>query len=363
MKSNKTDIKELSPQKALTFLVIVVLIIFLIPMSIIYIFDPFYQYHSPILGNSSPLYDADNQMSGAIRHFNYDCLLVGDSLVENCNTDLLSNSFGGKFLKVVKSGGSISDLLWYTNQAEETRNIKKIFWCLDYSQLDSSAELSINSSLPNWYLQTSSPLDDGEYLLNKEIILKTIPTMIYNYCNGINCGANAFNWSAGKTFGADVYISRCPRDANAIPKSDDGINENISLDFGSNLNALCTQIENHPEIDYYFFVPPVSMGWWDAAYLEGEISSKLYIWENAITTLISFPNVKFYYYQNNVEIVCNLDNYMDLVHCSPQCDDWMIEEISSGDCEVTVDNYELFLSSTRKMVEYIESTAIKEYYH
>ena len=78
--------------------------------------------------------------------------------------------------------------------------------------------------------------------------------------------------------------------------------------------------------------------------------------------LLPFDNVEIYYYQNDEEIVCNLDNYMDLVHYSPAINQLMLERMIVGVGRITPDNMEEEIEKMRQLVKRITSTEIYRYY-
>ena len=106
-------------KKAFINLIIIIAVEFALVAAVVWFFDPFYQYHEPFLGMKAVLNDRDNQMPGTIRNFQYDTLLVGSSVAENFDTDYLDSRYGCKALKVIRASGSVADLLYYVEMAED----------------------------------------------------------------------------------------------------------------------------------------------------------------------------------------------------------------------------------------------------
>ena len=328
--------------------------------AVIIVFDPFFLYHKPVFGDRTPMTDSLNQVPGSIRNFNYDSILVGDSLVENCNTDLLNNKYGN-ILKVTKESGALCDLLEYEKMAQKEKKLDYVLWGLDFSQLDSTPTVTVNSSADNGYIYTKSPLDDIEYLFNKEILFSTIPTMIYNYVNHKNAGPMAYNWADTKEFSVSQAMSRHVRPDNVTDIAD----VSDAYDYGKvaeNLQLLTQEVNANPETEYIFIIPPVSMNYWDAAYLNGEINIRLKVWEDVYRTLLEIDNVRIFCYQNDRDIICNLNNYMDLVHGSQSVCDYVMSSLFAEMSEVTLDNVNDIIVDTSAMVDFIENEAIYRYY-
>ena len=55
---------------------------------------------------------------------------------------------------------------------------------------------------------------------------------------------------------------------------------------------------------------------------------------------MGYENVKLYYFQNEEEIILNLDLYMDPIHFSDQINQRMVEEMKEGNYLITEENYE-----------------------
>ena len=348
-------------KKALKRLILYLMICFVLVGAFVWFFDPFHQYHQPFLGLNAVLNDRDNQMPGTIRNFDYDSLLVGSSVAENFDSEYLDAQYGCQTLKVIRASGSLADLLYYVNMAEEAQNLKQIVWCLDLFALDASTEVTLNAEDIPRYLHTRTPFDDIPYLYNKEIILQKIPAMIVSSIQGINVGGDAYNWSKGKNFSASGAMRFYDRPAeipqiNNVPASDyeELVLENIAL--------LKEQIQGHPEIQYKFIFPPYSLLWWDCAWLNGYREEKFYILEEVMSALVHYENLEIYYYQNDEEIVCNLDHYMDMIHYSPEINQEMLERMAANAGRITADNMESEIENMRQLAERISEAEIYRYY-
>ena len=351
--NNKTTPKLHSVKKALIILIATLFTGLIAFSGIVFVFDPFCQYHAPIFGDDTPLFDSYNQVGGSLKNFDYDSLIVGNSLVQNCNTDCLENEYALKLLSATKQSGTMYDLVELSDISAKHREIKEIFWCLDYSQFEGATEVTLYSA-DNAYLYTDTILDDAEYLFNKEIVFKTIPLMIYNYKKGINVGGNAYDWSEGKNFNKEQAMSYYTRPEITLSEIIDLTDEYDYDTAIKNLEHLCEFIEAHPEIKFTFFCPPVSMNWWDSGYINGLHTARLIVWEQAFLRLTAYENVNVYCYQTERAIVCDLDNYMDFTHYSPKINQWMLDSVIAGERSVTADNYTDYLKEMDELTLYIE---------
>lgn len=349
--------------KNLEKLIIVIVAEFVLITLAVWFFDPFYQYHAPYLGMEAVLNDRDNQMPGTVRNFTYDSVLAGSSVAENCDSAFLDEVYDCKTLKLIRASGSVADLLYYLEMAQENQSLKNVFWCLDIFAMNSSTEVTLYGEDTPRYLHTETVLDDVPYLYNKEILLEKIPSMLAFAHLGINTGGAAYNWARDKEFSAAqatrAYNRSGVSSSEEVEQKD--FSERKQL-IAENIALLTGQIEAHPEITFRFLFPPYSMMWWDCAYVNGELSERLYILEETLPALLGFPNVEVYFFQAEEAIVCNLDNYMDMIHYSPDINQYMLDRMAAGENKVTKENLQEKLEDMRRLAERISKEEIWKYY-
>jgi len=329
---------------------------------VVWFFDPFYQYHAPFLGMVPVFNDRDNQMPGSVRNLEYDSVLVGSSVAENFDTDYLSDRYHCDMLKIIKASGTVPDLLYYLEMAQENHELKNVFWCLDLFALSGSLDVELFEQGAPQYLHTKNPLDDLPYLYNKEVLLEKIPAWVVSSFKNIHTGGMAYNWAEGKNFSAEGAMDHYER--YYIPE--DSIVEKSELEYrdivNTNISRLVEQIQRYPDTQYYFILPPYSMLWWDCAYVNGEQEEELYIMDRIFVSLLPLENVEVYSFQAEADIVCNLDYYMDMVHYSPEINQYMLEQLGGNDYRVTQENYEVTEERVRSLARQISSVEIGLYY-
>ena len=354
---------ETQKKKYLKELIILILIQLTLVAFVVWLFDPFCQYHAPFFGMEAVLYDRDNQVPGTIRNFEYDSVLAGSSVAENFDSTFLDETYDCKTLKIIRASGSLADMNYYLEMAQERRELKNVFWCLDMFAVSSDLEVTLYGKDIPRYLHTETVLDDLPYVYNKEVLLEKIPYMLACSAQGINTGGQAYNWSRGKEFSAAqamrVYERGYIEPGTVIPQKD--YSDKVDL-IEQNMDLLRKQIQSHPDIRYYVMLPPYSMLWWDCAYLNGELEERFFILSRMISTLLECENVELYFFQNESSVICNLDNYMDLIHYSPEINQFMLDRMAAGENRVTKENREEVLASMRQLTEQIEKEEIYRYY-
>ncbi|MEH2957501.1 hypothetical protein [Candidatus Merdisoma sp. JLR.KK006] len=72
--------------------------------------DPYFHYHAPLDSLEYPIQDERYQNDGIVKHFEYDAIITGSSMVQNFKT----TEFGGLFhinaIKIPFSGGSYKEI-------------------------------------------------------------------------------------------------------------------------------------------------------------------------------------------------------------------------------------------------------------
>ena len=355
--------EEARKKKSLKKLMLVILAQLALAAGTVWFFDPFYQYHEPFLGLEAVLNDRDNQMPGTVRNFQYDSVLMGSSVAENFDSAYLDAAYGCSTLKIIRASGSMADLLYYLEMAQEEHDIENVFWCLDLFAMSAPAEATLPGGDAPGYLHTESILDDIPYLCNKEVLLEKIPFMLAYGHAGINTGGNGYNWARGKEFGAARAMKAYDRSGIAADAEvEQRAPEESSGLVLENIRLLEKQISDHPGTSYHVFFPPYSMLWWDCAYVNGELEERFYILEETVSMLLGHENAEVYCFQNQASIVCDLDNYMDMVHYSPQINQYMLERMAAGEDRVTAENKDQIMAQMRDMVKWIVQEGIYLYY-
>ena len=357
--STRRESRIWSKRKAIKGLVIAIGVELFALAAVVFVLDPFYQYHAPWLGLKQTLFDRETQMAGSIRNLSYDSVLLGSSMVENCDSTYLDAQYGCHTLKIIKASGSVADLLYYLEIAHNRQNLTHIFWGMDLTALTASNEVSLPDIYSPSYLFTKLPFDDLPYLFNKDVLLEKIPLMIaYSYA-GINTGGQAYDWSDGKNFSAAKAMEDYHKPAEPLPEQ--SIADKIPV-IEENIRMVLKEINSHPETDYRIFFPPNSMMMWDDRYTSGTAEALFYALERILPALLTCENAEIYYFQSDADIICNLDNYMDKNHYSPGINRYMLECMAAGEYRVTEENMEEVLSGMREVYEYIITEGIYRYY-
>lgn len=414
-KQNKE--KVLDKKSALRYLAGLILLFLFLAAAIVVVFDPFYQYHKPWFGLKAVLNDRDNQVVGTIRTFDYDSVLLGSSVAENYDSSFLDASFDCTTLKVIRASGSTADLLYYLDKAHRRQELKNVFWSMDIFALTASPQITLTSKDIPRYLHTDTVLDDWPYLWNKEILCETIPQMLAFSQMNMNTEGQAYNWARGKNFSAEgamraydkptgenvFYAAENSADASDVEeaegvsaeeeyvdasviegaeevfdvessvstsskegqflwKEQDALSTEDQQNLTENLSMIEEELSTHPDTSYIIIFPPYSMMWWDCGYVNGVLETYFEVLEQTIPVLLTHDNAKVYFFVSDRDVICNLDNYMDMIHYSPDINQYMLEEIVQDGHQVSEANWEEVLTDMKNTCEYIIEEGIYNYY-
>lgn len=176
--------------------------------------------------------------------------------------------------------------------------------------------------------------------------MEKIPYLIANSLMGDYDENNSYNWAQWKEFNSDMILGLYIRKPSVSEMKPRDYYEDL---LRKNLDLLTDRITAHPETEFYIFVPPYSMLWWDNIYREGDTEAYLYNMEQAMKTLLEYENVKMFYFQNDREIITDLENYMDILHFSPEINRYICDSLIAGKRQVNSENYAEEIRSMRDL--------------
>lgn len=335
-----------------------VCLLLILCIALVVLFDPFFQYHKPLPGLKAVLTDKEYQCVGSLKNFDYDSVIAGSSVSENYNNRWFDEGFNCTSIKAIRSYGATADLCYLLDIAFQEHDIKYVFYNLDPSALSADPVTTFESTGCPMYLYDDNYLNDIEYLLNKDVIFEKIPYLIAQSLIGDYDEGNSYNWAQWKSFNSDMILGLYIRKLSINEmKAADYYQENLE----GNIALLTKEIEAHPDTSFKISIPPYSMLWWDNIYRNGDTESYLYNMETAMEKLLSYENVELYYFLNDREVVTNLENYMDLLHFSPEINEYICSSMIENTHRVTKDNYKQIIDDTRDFSYEVVNELIKPY--
>lgn len=322
------------------------------------IFDPFFQYHKPLPGLKAVLTDKEYQCVGSLKTFDYDSVIAGSSVAENYYNGWFDQGFECKSIKAIRSYGATADLCYLLDIAFEHQDLRYVFYNLDPSALAADPETTYELTGCPMYLYDDNYINDIEYWLNKGVLMEKIPYLIANSVIGDYDENDSYNWAQWKQFNSDMALGLYIRKPSVSEMKSESYYEEV---LEKNLELLTSRVEAHSGTVFYIFIPPYSMLWWDNIYREGDTEAYLYNLEQAMKVLLEYDNVKLFYFQNDREVITNLENYMDILHFSPNINHYICDSLIKDEHRIDQSNYRENISGMRSLAYEITDELIKPY--
>jgi hypothetical protein len=323
----------------------------------IFIVDPLQHYRRATLYR--PLWVETNYRyydAGFVKHYDYDCIIIGSSMVENFVPVEVGRKLSMKVLLAPLSGATTYEESVLLSAALRTGKVKAVIWGLDmYSFRGGTKKLWHGPGSMPLYLYDDSPFSDYQYLLNIDVLLKDCPNALAANLRGrktdspLDRDSAHFRWDESKWSREAALKSwqRPSRENLALVVTDEPQLDSMKSNFDSNVMPL---VERHPEVTYYFFYPPYSILAWisaDSCQLGTSMEFKRYVFRRTR----GLPNVKVFDFQDIGDITLDLDNYSDHSHYSPDVNKFIIDAISKNEYLVTDDNIEEKISRLENQVQ------------
>ena len=313
--------------------------------------DPLFQYHNPWFGLEPVITNERYQNAGVIKHFDFDNAVLGTSLSESFIISEVNDTFGGSSVKLTMYGSSIYNMT-YQLELMKKREVKpKVIMCDMSPTLFEAPNDKLKNPLPT-FLYNYNPFDDGEYLWNFSILNDfTYQTVMLNANHSVPDYNTVFVSEESKKYGKENALSHYYRPEVSSEMVD--AEEYLALE--KNNLALFTQyIEGMPDIEYVFFFAPVSMLYWDEQTRLNRVPTLKAAYLEACKTLTSYQNVKVYFGADNemLEIMSDLDNYIDACHYNGQVSSEMLKRIKNIQGLINSSNYQ---PEVNTLFSYIET--------
>lgn len=313
---------------------VAILIAFII---LVFVVDPFSHYHMPYFNMAAVETDERSALIGVAKNSSYDTILVGSSMSENFDKSWFEDgTFSNKTEKVCLQGAHFKDYKVIMDEAIKKPELKKVVFSLDTYLLTNNPDEQ-RCTIPE-YLYNDSIVDDAYYVWNKSVILQYIPIFIIN--NAVTgCNDNsAYVWSDdyeyNKYSARRAYVTQRPATISEMKPYD-----TYFAYADSFLSSISPYIEERKDVEFIFYCPPYSMLFWDFSTRNGNAEAEVCAMEKVMKELLSYDNVRVFYFQDNLDIVTDLNNYRDYSHFKQDINKYMADCIMSGENEVTMDTY------------------------
>lgn len=304
---------------------------------IIAIIDPFVHYHSPFFGLAVAEADERGQQIGVAKNCDYDTALIGSSMSENFVASWFNDGIlGNESVKLCMQGAHFDDFSRLLDATLARPTTKRIIFSLDNYVIMNVPE-DYPTTIPD-YLVNDSLTDDAYYLWNKSVALYYLPLFIWNNVRYGFSSDNSYVWSDMHTFGKDV--AKATYEPVRLEQKAEEESYDTYFAYAYNfIDSITPYIADHPDVEFVFYAPPYSILYWDDTARHGRLTAEICALSEVYGTLLSYPNVRLFYFQDDWDTITNLDNYKDYSHYSQDINYYMYECMRDGKREVFADTY------------------------
>lgn len=317
--------------------------------SITYVIDPYFHYRAPWGNLSYSVASSDYCNDGISRNFDYDAMIAGTSMTHGFKVAEANELFQKSFIRITYLGEGFYRIGKNIRRAiVANEKLDTIFWDVDHIWYVCDSKWEGRESYPE-YLLNDDPWDDVNYLLNGQVFVRDTVPEIVRTVKGIppedfdSCARTGY----GNKEGVLENYHRSEKQNLTVSEEEteimmDTLRENLDV----NIESI---VKENPDITFYLFIPPLSILWWDDLNQSGkEVLLRRIDFEQAvIETFIAYDNVKFFSFEDEVDIVCDLDNYKDTVHYSEQINSYMLRAMKEEKHLLTQENYLDYLEGIR----------------
>lgn len=327
-------------------------VLLLLAAGLVFLFDPFFHYHEPLGPLKAVLTKKEYQVPGTLKNFAYDSVIAGSSTAENFNNRWFDEAFDTRSVKAIKSSGVTAQLDYYIRMATEKRTLDYVFYSLDLFALSGDPDTEFPDESMPLYLYDENPFTDVNYLLNRDVIFEDIPYLLAEtFLDDYDEGAS-YNWAQYHSFSRNDALANYARPRERSPEKTE---EEYRPYIDGNVDILERMVRENPDTVFYIFYPPYSLLWWDNMILSGQLDQSLYAAKASMERLLPYENVRLYYFQNEEDVILDLDLYMDPIHFSEDINRWMVEEMAQDHYRVTRENMQEELGRMAQIAEKIRT--------
>lgn len=310
--------------------------------------DPLFQYHQPWFGLKPVVTDERYQNAGVAKTFDYENVILGNSLSENFYVSDVEKVFGGKTVKLTAAGSHTSD--WkYSLDILKNKSPKNILFNLDPYIMNNDSN-NLKHELPT-YLYDYNYLNDVNYLFNFAIVNQyTYQTIKKNRSNKIPDYNKIFCWDETIKTGKEETLKHYHRPE----KGSEQINaDELKQTALSNMDNLNKYYREMPDTQFVFFCSPFSILYWDKVNQNNGLDAWHETYLMVMGDLLKNKNVSVYFWndQEILDTICNLDYYADEAHYNVNVCKMICNRISNNQGLMNQSNYQ---DSVNKFFDYLK---------
>lgn len=312
--------------------------------AIVVVVDPFFHYRSPD-PEAEVWFEQRYQTAGLLRSQDYETVLMGTSLAANYRPLWFDAYFDTRTVKVTFPNGGFHEFTQALDYAYETHDVKRVIFGLDPNILVRSVE-EAPDQLPA-YLYDTNPWNDGPYLLNKSVLVRTLYVLREKAEGNTQALQDAFVWDGSVFFSKELALAGYQR-----PEAEDTVlpEDAFFAVCDENLATVKSWLTEHPDTEFIFYYSPYSILFWDKMERQGKTDAMFAALKYATEQLLAYDNVKIQCFLTDIDTITDLDNYADHIHVAGRVTWKMSKAMAGTENLLTMENYEEKLDALREYV-------------
>lgn len=333
-------------------LLLTVAVLLALCAAVVRLVDPFFHYRDPD-PEGEVWFDQRYQCAGLLRSQDYRTVLLGSSLAANYRPFWFDVFYDTSTVKVTFPNGGFREFDRALDYAFAQQDVERVIFGMDPNLLARSPG-EAPDQLPA-YLYDDDPWNDGAYLLNKDVLMRSAYTVLKKARGETQSIQDAFVWDGNVFFSRELALAgyqRPERREKTLPA--DAFLDNCR----GNLATVTGWLEEHPETEFVFYFSPYSILFWDKMDRLGETDAILAMLDEATETLLTYDNAELQFFMTDFPVITNLDNYADHIHVAGRVTYEMARSMPAGTHRLTAENRTEVLDGLRKFVVNYDYDAI-----
>ncbi len=319
---------------------------------IVYRVDPFFHYRAPDPAGEV-WFDQRCQCAGLLRSQTYETVLMGSSLAANYRPGWFDVFYDTRTVKVTFPNGGFREFDQALEYAFSHQELERVIFGLDPNLLARDPR-EAPDQLPA-YLYDDDPWNDGAYLWNKDVLLRSAYTALKKRAGETQPLEDAFLWDGNVYFSRQLALGAYQRpDPVAEPLPADAFLESCR----ENLAVVTGWLEAHPDTEFIFFFSPYSILAWDKMQRNGETEAMLTMLDEVTGQLLRYDNAELQFFMADIPTITDLDNYADHLHVAGRVTYGMAQAMPGGQYRLTAENRREVLDGLREFVVHYDYDSI-----
>ena len=306
--------------------------------------DPFFHYRAPD-PEGEVWFDQRAQSAGLLRSQTYETVFMGSSLAANYRPFWFDVFYDTTTVKVTFPNGGFGEFDQALDYAFSRQDVKRVIFGLDPNLLARDPREEPDQ-LPG-YLYDDDPWNDGQYLLNKDALLRSGYTLLKKAQGQTQGIQDAFIWDGNVYFSRVLALGSYERpEPTGTTLPEDAFVPNSR----ANLEVVTRWLQEHPDTEFIFYFSPYSILFWDKMDRLGQTEAMLTMLEDTIETLLAYDNAELQFFMADFPVITDLENYADHIHVAGRITYQMAEAMPGGKYRLTAETYREVLDELRTFV-------------